>query len=400
MRRTKLYSIITAILLVSLFGVQAMAQDTYILPENNGTVTMSDILSRNPSLKGKKIYGDIIRNDNGVPLSPPDYYGGTDISGKLILDNRYGQNNPNIEFKRNDVDGLIFRSKNNQSIEELTLSVAYKKNNDWWKSDNNIIKMYKNPQDAGSELEKEGDSEEAQNQQEESISDQESNPWWVWLLGGFILGVGVSLLLRKIAVSQTKKQPNEEMQGRNVGKQSNSGEKSLTKGEMEEIVNKITEKHSLELFAKLSKLVDEKFVRLESERRAQNNTIPNVTNSTQSVKETRKALRRETEEFCGYAQLPQNGDFALTLTQDPMRTAFVINKRGSDYLVGLIEDEQTLSQLVQPLSDLKANGSNIVDFPEGELQGAQKIVCVDRGIFKEDSIGRIIPIKPIQIKRG
>lgn len=398
MERKLLYTFITAILLVPLYGVQAMAQN-YKLPNNSGTITMSDILKENPSLKGKKIYGDIKRDDNGNPSDPADLYGGVDSKGNSILNNddRYGSDNPDIDFKKDDIDGLTLISKKDQPIEKAILYLAeYKTDKGWCKSDTSIIFER---QDSAANLntppEDTGDTTEVGVPPDDPDPNPEPYPWWTWLLCSFLSGIVLSFIISKSFVSKTNKITDEDNQARNVVKQPTFEEKGLTKGEVDQIVSRIAEKYSSELFAKISTLVDEKGNSPGSEKRTQNNTTLNV-----PVKETRKVKRVETEEFCGYAQLPQNGDFALTLTQDPARTAFVISRRGSDYLVGLIDDEQTLSQLVQPLNDLKANGSNIVDFPEGELQGAQKIVCVDRGIFKEESTGRIIPVKPIQIKRG
>lgn len=410
MKRKLLYTFITAILLVPLYGVQAIAQD-YKLPDNSGTVTMSDIFRENPGLKGKKIYGDLQRDEQGNPKNPINFYGGT-RSGVLILNNldRYGADNPGIEFKRDDINGLTLISNTNKAIEKAILFLAEYKEGDGWCKSEKITLIHQNTSDVQDKNnEEQSDSTEQAGSQTDSVTPStppsNSYPWWVWLLGGILccilFGVVLSLILMwKMFFSQKERTTSENVKDQNLGKQPTIGEKNLSKIEVEQIVNKIVEKHFSELFAKISKLVDEKIAGSGSEIRTQNNTTQNVSGSIRNVKETRKVQKVETEEFCGYAQLPQNGDFALTLTQDPARTAFVISKRGSDYLVGLIDDEQTLSQLVQPLSDLKANGSNIVDFPEGELQGAQKIVCVDRGIFKEESTGRIIPVKPIQIKRG
>mgnify|MGYP007056172092 CR=1 FL=1 len=419
MKRKLLYTFITAILLVPLYGVQAMAQD-YKLPDNSGTVTMSDILRENPSLKGKTIYGDIKRDDEGNPSKPVVTYGGISRGGKSLLNDadKYGTANPDIIFKKDDINGLTLISNTDKPIEKAKLYLAEYKDNDWWISTTSIILEHQN-----SAADLNNSSEEASDTTGVAKPvvpepNPKPFPWWGWLLFGFLSGVVLSFILWKTIVPQTKKTTDEDKQAGNVVKLPTSENKGLNKGDVDQIVNRIAEKHSSELFAKISKLVDEKFINSGSEKRVQfnssvdgypvttaekrtqNNTIQNVSTSARGVKETRKIQKVETEEFCGYAQLPQNGDFALTLTQDPARTAFVISKRGTDYLVGLIDDEQTLSQLVQPLSDLKANGSNIVDFPEGELQGAQKIVCVDRGIFKEESTGRIVPVKPIQIKRG
>ena len=405
MERKLLYTFITAILLVPLYVVQAMAQN-YKLPQNSGTITMSDILEENPSLKGKKIYGDIKIDDNGNPSVPAVIYGGVDKKGNSILNNddRYGGDNPDIDFMTDDIDGLTLISKKNQPIEKAILYLAeYKKNKGWCKSDTSIIlELQNSAANLNTPSEDTGDTTEVVEPPVDPDPDPnpEPYPWWTWLLCGLLSGIVLSFIISKSFVSKTKKITDEDNQAKNVVKQPTFEEKGLTKGEVDQIVNRIAEKYSSELFTKISTLVDEKGNSPGSDKRTQNNTTLNVPVSPRGVKETRKVQRVETEEFCGYAQLPQNGDFALTLTQDPTRTAFVISRRGSDYLVGLIDDEQTLSQLVQPLSDLKANGSNIVDFPEGELQGAQKIVCVDRGIFKEESTGRIIPVKPIQIKRG
>ncbi len=425
MKSKLLYTFITAILLVPLYGVQAMAQD-YKLPNNSGTVKMSVIFRENPDLKGKKIYGDLQRDEQGNPKNQINFYGGT-RSGALILNNpdRYGADNPGIEFKRDSINGLTLISRTNEEIKGAILFLAeYKEGDGWCKSDKITLSHQNISGVQDSNLEEQKDSTEQAGSQTGQVTPpippvSNSYPWWAWLLDGFLFGVVLSFILMwKIFFSQKERTTSENGKDQNLGKQPTLGEKSLNKIEVEQIVNKIAEKHSSELFAKISKLVDEKFISSGSEKRVQlnssvdgypvttaekrtqNTTIPNGLASSRNVKETRKIQKVETEEFCGYAQLPQNGDFALTLTQDPARTAFVISKRGSNYLVGLIDDEQTLSQLVQPLSDLKANGSNIVDFPEGELQGAQKIVCVDRGIFKEESTGRIIPVKPIQIKRG
>lgn len=422
MKRKLLYTFITAILLVPLYGVQAMAQD-YKLPDNSGTVTMSEILRENPSLKGMKIYGDIQRDNNGNPSTPVVTYGGIGKGGKSILNDadKYGKSNPDITFKKDELNGLTLISNTGKPIEKAELYLAEYRDNDWWKSTTSIILKCQN-----SEIDQNPASEEASDTTvvdppvpEPNLDPNQPYPGWAWFLGGFLSGVILLLILMwKTIVPQTKKSTDEDKQAGKVVEQPTSEEKGFNKGEVDLIVNRIAEKYSSELFEKISKLVDEKFISSGSEKRGQlnssvyghpvttaekrmqNTTNPNGLASNRSVKETRKIQKVETEEFCGYAQLPQNGDFALTLTQDPARTAFVISKRGTDYLVGLIDDEQTLSQLVQPLSDLKANGSNIVDFPEGELQGAQKIVCVDRGIFKEESTGRIIPVKPIQIKRG
>lgn len=408
MKRNILYPFIIVILLVSLFGVQAMAQNKYILPDNRGWVTMKDILKENPSLKEEKIYGDIQRDNNGDPSSSALFYGGTRSGGTLILNDsdRYGTDNPDITFGRNNNDGLTLTSKNGEPIQKAILYLAeYNHTQGWCKTATSIILEH---HDSATGMDT--TPKEAIDTMKMTVSPDDSKPnpdpdppypWWTWFLGGCLSGVILSLILMwKTIVPQTKISTGEAKQVQDVGKLPNSEEKSLGEDEVEQVVNRIVEKYSSELFEKISKLVDEKIVSFGSEKKTQNNTILKVPASTRSVKETKKVQGLETEEFCGYAQLPQNGDFALTITQDPARTAFVISKRGSDYFVGLIDDEQTLSQLVQPLSDLKANGSNIVDFPEGELQGAQKIVCVHKGVFKEESTGRIIPVKPIQIKRG
>lgn len=407
MKRTLLYSFITAILLVPLFGVQAMAQETYILPENSGTVTMAEILIENPELKGKMIYGDIIRDNEGNPADYVSFYGGT-VHGVLKLNesDRYGTENPNISFGRDNKNGLTLTSKDGNPIKEAKLFLAEDKGapDGWCKTENIII--LKCQDDQAGKNSKNEETKDSTQQTGSQINSEPSSPskpmpWWAWLICGFIVGVVLSyILMRKIVAFNRKTTTDEKRQVQFPENQLTSGEKSLNIGEVEQVVKQIVENHSSELYTKLSKKIDDKFVNLGTERKVQNNTTPIFSTPTRHLKETRTIQKEATEEFCGYAQLPQNGDFALTLTQDPARTAFVISKRGSNYLVGLIDDEQTLSQLVQPLSDLKANGSNIVDFPEGELQGAQKIVCVDRGIFKEESTGRIIPVKPIQIKRG
>ena len=419
MKRKLLYTFITAILLVPLYGVQAMAQD-YKLPDNSGTVTMSEILKENPSLKGTKIYGDIKRDNNGNPSVPVITYGGKDKSNNSLLNNKdkYGTANPDITFKTDNINGLTLISNTGEPIEKAILYLAKFDNNDWWIDTTRIILEHQNKvADLNNSSEEASDTTEVAKPVVPEPNPKPF-PWWEWLLFGFLSGVVLSFILWKTIVPQTKKTTDEDKQAGNVVKLPTSEDKGLNKGDVDQIVNRIAEKYSSELFEKISKLVDEKIISSGSEKRVQfnssvdgrpvttaekmtqNTTIPNGFASNRNVKETRKIQKVETEEFCGYAQLPQNGDFALTITQDRARTAFVISKRGSNYLVGLIDDEQTLSQLVQPLSDLKANGSNIVDFPEGELQGAQKIVCVDRGIFKEESTGRIVPIKPIQIKRG
>ena len=404
MRRQLLYTFITAVLLVPLYGVQAMAQN-YKLPNNSGTVTMSDILRENPDLKGEKIYGDLQRNDKGESLAPISFYGGTDRNGNLLLQDRYGEDNPELEISRNSVSGLTFKSKKNVSIKSLIVYLA-NPSDGWSKGEKISLKSQESKEEEKSNfidigLQAKVDSLTKVLDEYKSIINNNSvfDSKYAWLIYGILGSLALFiLLLFKV------KRNNPSI---NVGDQSNTPQSNLpktnnclSKKDIEQIVEQIIKRNNSVIIDEFGKKIEAKFVSLKNEIIRQDKIPSKVPVSPRPVQTDKKVIKGDVEEFCGYAQLPQNGDFALTLTKDPERTAFVISKRGSDYLVGLIDDEQTLSQLVQPLSDLKANGTNIVDFPEGELQGAQKIVCVGKGVFKEESTGRIIPVKPIQIKRG
>lgn len=405
MKRDLLYTFIIAILLVPLYGVQAMAQD-YKLPDNNGIVTMSDILRENPSLKGTKIYGDLQRNDNGEPLGRILFYGGTSKNGKLLLQERYGEDNPELEISRDNVSGLIFKSKNNISIKSLIIYLA-DPSYGWSKGERISLKSQELEEEEQStlviiELQAKVDSLTKELDEYKSVNDNTSvfDSKYAWLIYGFLGSLALFILLFCIKVKRNNPSINVGDQSSTLQPNIPKTSSSLSKKDIEQIVEQIIKKNNSEIIDEFGKKIEAKFVSLKNEIIGQDKMPSKVPVRPSTVQIDKKVIKSDAEEFCGYAQLPQNGDFALTVTQDPARTAFVISKRGSDYFVGLIDDEQILSQLVKPLSDLKANGSNIVDFPEGELQGAQKIVCVDRGIFKEESTGRIIPVKPIQIKRG
>lgn len=408
MKRKLLYTFITAILLVPLYGVQAMAQD-YKLPDNSGTVTMSEILRENPELKGTKIYGDLKRDNKGEALTPISFYGGTDSNGNLLLQDRYGNDNPELKITRDNVSGLTFTSKQNVSIKSLIVYLADPSNG--WSKGEKISFKSQEPKEERKEtsvdidLQAKVDSLTNVLDKYKSVVDNESvfDSKYAWLIYGVLGSLALFILLFNMKVKRNDPSTNAENQSSTPQPNLPKTSSGLSKREIEQIVEQIEQiikKNNSEIIDKFGEKIETKFVSLKNEIIRQNKMSSKAPVSPRSTQIDKKVVKGEVEEFCGYAQLPQNGDFALTITQDPARTAFVISKKGSDYLVGLIEDEQTLSQLVQPLSDLKANGSNIVDFPEGELQGAQKIVCVDRGIFKEESTGRIIPVKPIQIKRG
>lgn len=403
MKRKLLYTFITAILLVPLFGVQAMAQD-YKLPDNSGTVTMSDIFRENPNLRGTKIYGDLKRDEQGSPLPTVFFYGGTDKEGKLLLQNRFEEDNPELEISRNDVSGLTFKSKNNAPITSLIVYVADPSDN--WSKGEKISFKSQEPQEEGTttivdvgfqakvdSLIKVLDKSLIANK---SVLDSK----YAWLIYGVPGCIALFILLFYIKDKRNNPSNNEGDQSSIHQPNLLKTSASLSKKDIEQIVEQIIKRSNSEILDEFGKKLDTKFVSLKNELTIQNKTPSKVPVSPRIVQIEKKVVKDKIEEFCGYAQLPQNGDFALTLTQDPARTAFVISKKGADYFVALTDDEETLSQLVQPLSNLKANGSNIVDFPEGELQGAQKIVCVERGLFKEESNGRIVAVKPIQIKRG
>lgn len=405
MKRELLYTFIIAILLVPLYGVQAMAQD-YKLPDNSGIVTMSDILRENPSLKGKKIYGDLQRNHNGESLVPISFYGGTDKYGKLLLQERYGEDNPELEISRDNVSGLTFKSKKNISIKSLIVYLA-DPSNSWSKGEKISLKSQEPEEEKQAtcvdiDLQAKGDSLTEVLDENKSVIDNTNvfDSKYAWLIYGFLGSLALFILLFYIKVKRNNPSINVGDQSSTLQPNIPKTSSSLSKKDIEQIVEQIIKRNNSEIIDELGKKIEAEFVSLKNEIIGQDKMPSKVPVIPRTVQIDKKVIKSDAEEFCGYAQLPQKGDFALTITQDPARTAFVISKRGSDYFVGLIDDEQTLSQLVQPLSDLKANGSNIVDFPEGELQGAQKIVCVDRGIFKEESTGRIIPVKPIQIKRG
>lgn len=405
MKRNVLYPFIIVILLVYLFGIQAMAQD-YKLPDNSGTVTMSDIFKKNPSLIGKKIYGDLKRNDNGEPSDPILFYGGTDNKGNLLLQERYGKDNPELIISRDNVSGLTFKSEKNISIKSLIVYLADPSNG--WSKGEKISLVSQEPEEeeqatcADIDLQAKGDSLTEVLDENKFVIDNTKvfDSKYAWLIYGFLGSLVLFILLFYIKVKRNN--PSINMGDKSSTLQPNTPKtsSSLSKKDIEQIVEQTIKKNNSEIIDEFGKKIEAEFVSLKNEIIGQDKMPSKVPVRPLTVQIGKKIIKSDAEEFCGYAQLPQNGDFALTITQDPARTAFVISKRGSDYFVGLIDDEQTLSQLVQPLSDLKANGSNIVDFPEGELQGAQKIVCVDKGVFKEESTGRIIPVKPIQIKRG
>ena len=408
MKSKLLYTFITAILLVPLYGVQAMAQD-YKLPNNSGTVTMSEILRENPELKGTKIYGDLKRDNKGEALTPISFYGGTDSNGNLLLQDRYGNDNPELKITRDNVSGLTFTSMQNVSIKSLIVYLADPSNG--WSKGEKISFKSQEPKEERKEtsvdidLQAKVDSLTNVLDEYKSVVDNESvfDSKYAWLIYGVLGSLALFILFFNMKVKRNDPSINAGNQSSTPQPNLPKTSSGLSKKDIEQIVEQIEQiikKNNSEIIDEFGKKIEAKFVSLKNEIFGQDKMPSKVPVRPRTVQIDKKVIKSDAEEFCGYAQLPQNGDFALTITQDPARTAFVISKRGSNYLVGLIDDEQTLSQLVQPLSDLKANGSNIVDFPEGELQGAQKIVCVDRGIFKEESTGRIIPVKPIQIKRG
>lgn len=402
MKRKLLYTFIIAILLVPLYGVQALAQD-YKLPDNNGILNMNELFQENPELKKIKIYCDLERED-GKPKKNASFYGGTDNSGKLLLQERHEKENPKLNFIRDSNCGIIFTSKD--TIDSLNLFIADPAYN-WSKGKQISFKRKKSKKEESKtavEIDMQAKVDSLTKVLDEYKSEIENkskfDSKYAWLIYGFLGSLALFILLFYIKVKRNNPSIN-------VGDQSSSPQlnlpktsSTLSKKDIEQIVEQIIKEKNSEIIDELGKKIEAEFVSLKNEIIGQDKMPSKVPVRPRTVQIDKKVIKSDAEEFCGYAQLPQNGDFALTITQDPARTAFVISKRGSDYFVGLIDDEQTLSQLVQPLSDLKANGSNIVDFPEGELQGAQKIVCADRGIFKEESTGRIIPVKPIQIKRG
>ena len=403
MKRKLLYTFIIAILLVPLYGVQALAQD-YKLPDNNGILNMNELFQENPELKKIKIYCDLERDEDGKPKKNASFYGGTDKSGKLLLQERHKEENPKLNFIRDPFFGIIFTSKD--TIDNLNLFIADTAYN-WSKGKQISFKRKKSKKEESktaveSYMQAKVDSLTKVLDEYKSEIENKSkfDSKYAWLIYGFLGSLALFILLFYIKVKRNNPSIN-------VGDQSSSPQlnlpktsSTLSKKDIEQIVEQIIKKKNSEIIDELGKKIEAEFVSLKNEIIGQDKMPSKVPVRPRTVQIDKKVIKSDAEEFCGYAQLPQKGDFALTITQDPARTAFVISKKGSDYLVGLIDNEQTLSQLVQPLSDLKANGSNIVDFPEGELQGAQKIVCADRGIFKEESTGRIIPVKPIQIKRG
>lgn len=402
MKRKLLYTFITAILLVPLYGVQALAQD-YKLPDNYGILNMNELFQENPELKKIKIYCDLERDEDGKPKKNASFYGGT-VSGELKLQERHEKENPKLNFIRDSNFGIIFTSKD--TIDSLNLFIA-DPNDNWSKGEQISFKRKKSKKEESKtavEIDMQAKVDSLTKVLDEYKSEIENkskfDSKYAWLIYGFLGSLALFILLFYIKVKRNNPSIN-------VGDQSSSPQlnlpktsSTLSKKDIEQIVEQIIKKKNSEIIDELGKKIEAEFVSLKNEIIGQDKMPSKVPVRPRTVQIDKKVIKSDAEEFCGYAQLPQNGDFALTITQDPARTAFVISKRGSDYFVGLIDDEQTLSQLVQPLSDLKANGSNIVDFPEGELQGAQKIVCADRGIFKEESTGRIIPVKPIQIKRG
>lgn len=409
MRRTLLYSFITAILLVPLLGVQAMAQETYVLPENNGTLTMKDIIRDNPSLKGIVIYGDIQRDGNGNPVTPVTICGGIDRGGKSMLNNadKYGTENPDITFKKDDIEGLTLISNTGKPIERAILYIAEYKDKDWWKSTTSIILERQNSAtDQIFTSEKAGDTTKVVVPPVVPETNAKPYPWWTWLLCGFLSGFVLSFIIKwnyfKKEGSKDKDEGNNQCYSSNSSQiQQVPAKNGLSRIEVEQIVDQIVARYSSELLDKVFKKIDSKLVNLGSERSGQNNTIQNVSALTRSVvREKTKVHREDAEVFCGYAALPQNGDDYLTIIPNPERAAFVIHKKGSEYFVGLSEDEQILSQLVHPAIDFKKNGSKIFDFPDGELQNAQKVVCKERGIFRKESEDRIAAVKPILIRRG
>lgn len=400
MKRKLLYTFIIAILLVPLYGVQALAQD-YKLPDNYGILNMNELFQENPELKKIKIYCDLERDEDGKPKKNVSFYGGT-VDGKLKLQERHEKENPKLNFIRDSIFGIIFTSKD--TIDSLNLFIADPSDN--WSKGKQMIsfkrkKSKKEESKTAVEFDRQAKVDSLTKVLDEYKREIENkskfDSKYAWLIYGFLGSLALFILLFYIKVKRNNPSIN-------VGDQSSSPQLNLPKTsstlskEVIEQIKQIKEKNS-EIIDELKRIKAE-FVSLKNEIVGQDKMPSKVPVRPRTVQIDKKVIKSDAEEFCGYAQLPQKGDFALTITQDPARTAFVISKRGSDYFVGLIDDEQTLSQLVQPLSDLKANGSNIVDFPEGELQGAQKIVCADRGIFKEESTGRIIPVKPIQIKRG
>lgn len=387
MKNTLLHTVIATILLVSQLGMQANAQDTLDLPQNNGIIKISEI----PSLKGKNIYGDLIRDVNGN--STGKFYGGSSLSDTTYLQKQYQTDNPNISVSRDSVLGLIFKSKDG-SIMSLTVYEAKLKNNDWYKGDSILLKCHEESYDAENDTHVPGDDSNADS---EIVPQSKFDSKIAWFIYGILGGVFISLISRSFADSRRENILDNANTQSNINQTNIPQTSYLSKSDIEQILKG----NNAELLEQLED-VGAKFniLKREIEKLHKVKETSELSVVSQNVQEMKKVRNEGTEEFCGYAQLPQIGDSALTITDNPERAAFVINRKGSEYIVDLSEDEQILSQLVQSSVDLKMNGSGIIDFQDGELQNAQKVICIEKGLFKEESEGRIVAIRPVKIKKG